>query len=421
MNDKNEAVRVFDHNKQAVVEDPSILESMKNYYDEVGDFDQLTVNDYVPGQGIPPHIDTHSPFEEVFCSISLNSEATMTFKNPEGEVRHISLKPRSLMVFSGEGRYNWLHSIPTRKFDKVNGLIKSRRRRISLTYRKLRKDPVCACKWPRMCDSQNKQVAVEENMLVGEGEEVKLDPNHTSTDKSTEIEQKHVYDVYEKIAPHFSKTRYKPWPKVKEFLESLPEGSINCDVGCGNGKYLGINNKNILSIGTDRSFNLTAIASERNPGSQTFVCNSLSLPLRSNVFDSVISIAVIHHFSTKVLRIKAIKELQRICKVGGKILIYVWAFEQERKFTTQDVFVPWHLHDTYEKKGDGEEQKETIRKEVNIEQNTGFIETAIKDEMKKSTIYHRYYHVFKKGELEKLIEEIPGLEIHRSFYDHANW
>lgn len=238
----------------------------------------------------------------------------------------------------------------------------------------------------------------------------------------SEIEQKHVYDVYEKIAPHFSKTRYKPWPKVQEFLESLPEGSINCDVGCGNGKYLGINNKNILSIGTDRSFNLTAIARERNPGSQTFVCNSLNLPLRSNIFDSVISIAVIHHFSTKVLRIKAIKELQRICKVGGKILIYVWAFEQERKFTTQDVFVPWHLHDTYEKKEGGEDEpKETIKKEVNIEQNTGFIETAIKDEMKKSTIYHRYYHVFKKDELEELIQEIPGLEIQRSFYDHANW
>lgn len=27
-----------------------------------GYFDQLTVNDYMPGQGIPPHVDTHSPF-----------------------------------------------------------------------------------------------------------------------------------------------------------------------------------------------------------------------------------------------------------------------------------------------------------------------------------------------------------------------
>ena len=345
----------------------------------------------------------------------------MTFKNPESVIHHINIKPRALMIFSGEARYNWLHSIPTRKYDKVEGMIKSRRRRVSLTYRKLRKTPICSCKWPRMCDSQNKLVAVEENMLVGEGEEVKLDPNHKSNEgKPTDIEQKHVYDVYEKIAPHFSKTRYKPWPKVKEFLESLPEGSLNCDVGCGNGKYLSVNDK-IMSIGTDRSFNLTEIAHERNKGSQTFICNSLNLSLRSNVFDSVISIAVIHHFSTKDLRIQAIKELRRVTKLGGKILIYVWAFEQERKFTTQDVFVEWHLHDTYEKNKKEAENNGSIKKDVQIEQNTGYIETAIKDETKKATIYHRYYHVFKKGELEELINEIPGLKILESYYDHANW
>lgn len=30
----------------------------------------------------------------------------------------------------------------------------------------------------------------------------------------TEMEKKHVYEVYDKIAPHFSHTRYKPWPKI---------------------------------------------------------------------------------------------------------------------------------------------------------------------------------------------------------------
>ena len=28
----------------------------------------------------------------------------------------------------------------------------------------------------------------------------------------TDIEKKYVYEIYEKIAPHFSNTRYKPWP-----------------------------------------------------------------------------------------------------------------------------------------------------------------------------------------------------------------
>ena len=47
----------------------------------------------------------------------------------------------------------------------------------------------------------------------------------------TEIEKKHVYDVYDKIAPHFSHTRYKPWPKVAEYLNNLEKGCMNADIG----------------------------------------------------------------------------------------------------------------------------------------------------------------------------------------------
>lgn len=34
----------------------------------------------------------------------------------------------------------------------------------------------------------------------------------------TDIEKKYVYEIYDKIAPHFSATRYKPWPKIEHFL-----------------------------------------------------------------------------------------------------------------------------------------------------------------------------------------------------------
>ena len=112
-----------------------------------GYFDQLTVNDYMPGQGIPPHVDTHSPFQEVFASLSLKSGATMHFKNQSNNAIDIYLQPRSLMIFSGEARYNWLHSIALRKVDKVEGLLKFRHRRVSLTFRKVKTDP-CTCKFP---------------------------------------------------------------------------------------------------------------------------------------------------------------------------------------------------------------------------------------------------------------------------------
>ena len=80
------------------------------------------------------------------------------------------------------------------------------------------------------------------------------------------------------------------------------------------------------------------------------------LPVRSKTVDRVISIAVIHHFSTDSLRIQALEEIYRVLRVGGQALIYVWAYEQEhKKFQQQDVFVKWNLQDSYTKnkqKGD---------------------------------------------------------------------
>ncbi|TKR75752.1 hypothetical protein L596_016997 [Steinernema carpocapsae] len=35
--------------------------------------------------------------------------------------------------------------------------------------------------------------------------------------------------------------------------------------------------------------------------------------------------------------------------------------------------------------------------------------------------FYRYYHVFKKGELEQLISSVPNLRIVSSNYDNANW
>jgi alkylated DNA repair protein alkB family protein 8 len=97
-----------------------------NILTSFGYFDQMTANDYMPGQGIPPHVDTHSPFQEVFAAISLKSGTTMHFKDPQSKVLDLYLEPRTLMVFSGEARYNWLHSIAQRKIDRVDDLLRFR-------------------------------------------------------------------------------------------------------------------------------------------------------------------------------------------------------------------------------------------------------------------------------------------------------
>ena len=228
------------------------------------------------------------------------------------------------------------------------------------------------------------------------------------SEKPTEIEKKHVYEVYDKISAHFCETRYKPWPQVSEFLNSLEKDSYVLDIGCGNGKYLSVN-ENLKTFGTDRSGNLLSIAKEKNANSQFFIADSLKLPIRTESFDAAISIAVIHHFSNELLRIQALREIFRIVKKGGLILVYVWAMEQkEKKFTEQDNFVPWHLQNKYE----NETKVETLENGPNI----------MKDKKIDCTVYQRYYHVFYKGELEDIINKTgDNAEIIKSYFDHANW
>lgn len=61
---------------------------------------------------------------------------------------------------------------------------------------------------------------------------IELDPSQMIQCKfdptqPTNVEKQFVYDVYDKIAPHFSNTRYKPWPQVVKFVEELPTGLIH--------------------------------------------------------------------------------------------------------------------------------------------------------------------------------------------------
>ncbi len=143
-----------------------------------------------------------------------------------------------------------------------------------MTFRKI-KPGECNCSFKEFCDSfkkNNAQVLTLDNFNVKvKNENDELIP--------TEIEKKHVYDVYDKIAPHFSHTRYKPWPKVANYLNKLEKGSLNADIGkvinklgCGNGKYLGVNLENLVNIGTDRSANLLEIC--RSRGFDVFVADS---------------------------------------------------------------------------------------------------------------------------------------------------
>lgn len=96
--------------------------------------DQLVVNDYSPGTGIFPHID-QAVFGNAIASVSLGSSCVMAFSKEDSATEELFLEPRSVVVLSGEVRWNWKHSIPARIFDTVEGRERRRERRLSLTFR----------------------------------------------------------------------------------------------------------------------------------------------------------------------------------------------------------------------------------------------------------------------------------------------
>ncbi|KAI1729842.1 2OG-Fe(II) oxygenase superfamily domain-containing protein [Ditylenchus destructor] len=273
--------------------------------------DQITVNIYGPGQGIPPHTDTHSAFEEPIISLSLLSDIVMEFRDcaNSADSTNILLPSRSLLIMRGASRYRYKHGIISRKYD-VNPLdnrLMARKKRISFTFRKVRTQP-CDCPFVEFCDWDRGRMGIPNDNISGK-----------------QLEQEYVSQVYEQIAEHFDETRRSKWGVVNRFLDSLPDHSVVLDAGCGNGKYL-IRNDSLCKIGFDFCENLVSIAHTKE--CEVFRGDALCLPFRDNSIDAALSIAVIHHFSTKERRIKALSEILRVLRAGGKACVTVWSMEQ---------------------------------------------------------------------------------------------
>ncbi len=99
---------------------------------------QVIVNEYLPGQGISPHIDSPISFTDTIVSISLGGYCVMNFQSLDRETEQILLAPGSLLKLEGESRYEWKHSIPARKSDLYNGKNLPRSRRVSITFRQVK-------------------------------------------------------------------------------------------------------------------------------------------------------------------------------------------------------------------------------------------------------------------------------------------
>lgn len=122
------------------------------------------------------------------------------------------------------------------------------------------------------------------------------------------------------------------------------------DVGCGPGRYLSCR-PDLTFIGVDACWGMAEQCRQkavRKPH-DALCADNLRLPLRDETFDAVLSVAVVHHFASKERRIEALRELARVTRIGGRVLITVWAMDgwqtqsvaAGRRFESQDILVPY--------------------------------------------------------------------------------
>jgi SAM-dependent methyltransferase len=201
-----------------------------------------------------------------------------------------------------------------------------------------------------------------------------------------ELESQYVHHVYDAIANDFDHTRYRPWPAIRHFVNSLSPGSLLLDLGCGNGRNLCIN-RQVIDIGCDYSMPLCSIAHQR--GRPIFCGSALTLPIRDCIFDHIICIAVIHHFATASRRVSCLREVSRVLRPGGTALITAWATDQKKKkYTEADQMVPW----TVDGRFDSSRPK-----------------------------FDRFYHLFQAGEFQALVGSVDSLELIEEKWDTDNW
>lgn len=181
------------------------------------------------------------------------------------------------------------------------------------------------------------------------------------------------------------------WGELRRFTDYVREGEALLDIGCGNARtYDLFRGKGIHYAGVDISANLIAQAEARHAGEDVRfrVGDILNLPVPDNRYDSVLAVAVIHHIPSQSYRLKAMRELARVTRPGGYVMLTSWNLWQPRYWKVL-------LHQLFGWRN-------------------GWDFGDLKISWKKPH-FPRYYHVFTQKEMRGLTEG-SELEIVEQYY-----
>ena len=161
------------------------------------------------------------------------------------------------------------------------------------------------------------------------------------------------------------------------------------DLGCGNGRLFELfsvqgrsvsGGKKVDYVGIDNSSNLISEAKKKY-GNYFQVADILNIPFSDNYFDSIWLIAVFHHIPSKELRLEVLKEMARVLKKRGLVVVTCWNFYQLRYIK---LLLKYFLRKIFTK-------NKLDFKDILVSWGREGID--------------RYYHVFSRRELKKLFKK----------------
>jgi len=210
--------------------------------------------------------------------------------------------------------------------------------------------------------------------------------------------RRQVMEAFNAIAPSFNQVRRRPWDLCFSVTEGLGLNASIIDVGSGNGRHaIPLAEKGFEVVGVDFAVELNKILADkaRRLGLwgrlHVVAADACSLPFKEACFDGALNLATIHHIPFNALRVKAVRESLRVLKKGGRLIISAWSRWQPR-FTFKLL-------------------KSLLKKLLSSVAEYGDVYVPWSYKGKK---YVRFYHLFNRYELRKLLEA-GGFNVERVY------
>lgn len=139
---------------------------------------------------------------------------------------------------------------------------------------------------------------------------------------------------YDRIAGHYAQTRANSarWPQVRALIKQyVRAGDHVLELGCGNGRVANfVSESKAHYVGLDASVELIKLARAQNQHADFRVGNMLHPPFADHTFNSILMIASFHHIPSADLRAQMMREVARLLKPDGCLIMTNWNLRQTR-------------------------------------------------------------------------------------------